>query len=110
MDSYKSNTSDGSFGAENDFVTVAGTILFIWDSGDAADGHTMVNIEADNPLLPDTYELTGELRAAVIGLLEEGSRLEIDYLVVHHEFVDLDGITTDGHRPRVLEVRIGDRG
>jgi hypothetical protein len=110
VDSHKSHGDGGSFGSEGEFVTVAGTVLFFWDSGNVDDGHTLVNIEADNPLLPDTYELTGELRAAVIDLIEEGGRIEIDYVVVHREIVDLDGVTTDGHKPRILDVRIGDLG
>lgn len=107
---YESKSGRGSFGAEHDRVTVTGTVHFVWDSDDGEQGQTTVNIEADNPLMPDTYELTGEIRASVIDRLEEGRRIEIDYLVEHHEIVDPDGVTTDGHRPRILEVRIGDRG
>lgn len=111
MDGHKTHTG-GSFGAEHDRVTVRGVLLFFWDSGDPADadhGHTVVNIESDDPLMPDAYELTGEVRAAVLEILEVGRRIEIDYLVEHHEIVDPDGVVTDGHRPLILQVRISDR-
>lgn len=98
----------GSFGGEGHRDTVTGTVLFIWDSHGDHDPHMAVNIEADNPLMPDTWDFAGELYAQLAGKIEEGDRIEIDYEVDHHEIVDPDGGTTEGHRPRVIEVRIGD--
>lgn len=109
MNSDKSLTGGSSFGAEGARVTVAGVVHFFWDAAEGDSGHTTVNIETDDPLMPNTYELTGELRSRVISRLEEGRRIEIDYVVEPHEIVDHDGVVTDGRRPRILDVRIGDR-
>lgn len=108
MNSHESLSGGSSFGADGEQVTVTGTVHFFWDSGSVTDGHTMVNIEADNPLLPDTYELTGELRAGVIDRLRDGARIAIDYVVEPHEIVDHDGFTTDGRRPRIVGIRVDD--
>jgi hypothetical protein len=98
------NESDSAGGG--DLVTVTGTVQFFWDSGDE-ERHLLVNIEPDDIHKPDAYELVDELRDATIGAIDEGSRIEIDYVVEHHEVVDPDGATTlDGHRPRILAVRI----
>ena len=110
MTSHKSLSGGSSFGADGERVTVTGTVHFFWDSGGVNDGHTMVNIEADDSLLPDTYELTGELRAGVIDRLKDGARIAIDYIVEPHEIVDHDGFTTDGRRPRIVAVRVDDLG
>lgn len=93
-------------GYDGETITVRGEVQFYWDSGDA-EKHLLVNIEPDDVHKPDAYELVGDLRDAVIEAIEEGARIEIDYLVEHHEVVDPDGATTlDGHRPRILAVRI----
>lgn len=90
----------------NELVTVSGIVQFFWDSGDD-ERHLLVNIEPDDIHKPDAYELVNDLRDAAIGAIDEGSRIEIDYVVEHHEVVDPDGATTlDGHRPRILAVRI----
>jgi hypothetical protein len=101
VNGYKSDS------ARNDeLVTVTGTVQFFWDSGDD-ERHLLVNIEPDDVHKPDAYELVDDIRDAVISSIEEGSQIEIDYIVEHHEVVDPDGATTlDGHRPRILEVRI----
>lgn len=99
----------GAYGTYEGLVTVTGTVQFVWDAGDDA-RQMMVHIEPDDLHKPDAYELTGELRDSVIGRIDEGQRIEIDYVVEHHEIVDPEGATTmDGHRPRILAVRIGDR-
>lgn len=99
----------GAYGAYEELVTVTGTVQFVWDSGDES-RQMMVHIEPDDPHKPDAYELTGEQRDSVIGRIDEGQRIEIDYLVEHHEIVDPESATTrDGHRPRILAVRIDDR-
>lgn len=93
-------------GAGGDVVTVGGVVQFFWDSGDD-EKHLLVNIEPDDHHKPDAWEITGDLRDAVIGEIDEGLRVEIDYLIEHHEVVDPDGATTlDGHRPKILAVRI----
>jgi hypothetical protein len=90
----------------DEIVTTAGVVEMFWDSGDA-ERHLLVHIHPDDVQRPDAYELTGELRDSVIGTIEEGSRIEIDYLVEHHEIVDPDSATTvDSHRPKILAVRI----
>lgn len=93
-------------GCSGDVVTASGVVQFFWDSGDQVK-HLLVNIEPDNHHLPDAYELTGEVRDSAIQAIDDGVRIEIDYLVEHHEIVDPDGATTlDGHRPKILAVRI----
>lgn len=105
-----SDCPHGAFGAYETLVTVTGTVQFVWDAGDDA-RQMMVHIEPDDVHMPDAYELSGDLRDSVAGRIGEGRRIEIDYLVEHHEIVDPEGATTlDGHRPRILAVRIGDRG
>lgn len=99
----------GAYGAYEALVTVTGTVQFVWDAGDET-RQMMVHIEPDDLHKPDAYELTGELRDSVIGQIDEGKRIEIDYLVDHHEIVSHEGATTiDGHRPRILAVRISDQ-
>lgn len=86
-------------------VTASGVVMFFWDSGDD-EQHLLVNIDPDDHHKPDAFELTGALRDAVIAEIEEGARIEIDYLVEHHEVVDPDGTTIDSTRPKILEVRV----
>jgi hypothetical protein len=86
-------------------VTTTGEVVFFWDSGDE-EKHLLVNIEPDNHHDPNAFELLGELRDAAINEIEEGLRIEVDYLVEHHEIVDPDGATTlDRTRPKILAVR-----
>ncbi len=80
--------------------------MFFWDSGDE-EKHLLVNIEPDDHHKPDAWELTGDLRDAIIADVEEGARFEVDYTVERVEMVDPDGATTFGtSRPRILAVRI----
>lgn len=95
-------------GYDGETVTVVGIVQFFWDSGDEKK-HLLVNIEPDDHHKPDAYELEGELRDAVIGEIDEGVRIEIDYRVEHHEIVDPDAAATvDSHRPLIIAVRLSD--
>lgn len=105
MDGHKPHVR-GSFGDEGHRATVRGTVLFIWDSHGEHDPHMAVNIESDDPLKPDTWDFHDEIYAQLAESLREGDRIAIDYEVDHHEIVDPDGNTTDGHRPRIVAVRI----
>jgi hypothetical protein len=79
--------------------------MFYWDSGDD-ERHLLVNIDPDDHHKPDAFELIDELRDAAIAEIEEGLRMEVDYLVEEHEIVDPDGATTlDRTRPKILAVR-----
>lgn len=87
-------------------VTAGGIVMFFWDSGDD-ERHLLVNIEPDDHHKPDAFELIDDFRDEAIELIEEGARIEIDYLVEHHEVVDPDGATTiDSSRPKIVAVRI----
>lgn len=87
-------------------VTATGVVMFFWDSGDD-ERHLLVNIEPDDIHKPDAFELVGDIRDAVVADIDEGVRIEVDYLVEYHEVVDPDGATTlDGSRPNIVEVRV----
>ena len=87
-------------------VTATGVVMFFWDSGDE-ERHLLVNIEPDDIHKPDAFELVDEIRDSVVEQIDEGLRIEVDYLVEHHEVVDPDGATTlDSSRPKILEVRV----
>lgn len=86
-------------------VTATGVVMFFWDSGDE-EKHLLVNIDPDDHHKPNAYELTGDLRDSAIGEIDEGLRMEVDYLVEHQELVDPDGATTIDHsRAKILAVR-----
>ncbi len=92
--------------SREEIVTATGIVMFFWDSGDE-ERHLLVNIEPDDHHKPDAFELTGDLRDSAIEKIAEGARVEVDYLVEHHEVVDPDGATTlDSSRPNIVEVRI----
>lgn len=92
--------------SSEEIVTATGIVMFFWDSGDE-ERHLLVNIEPDDHHKPDAFELTGDLRDSVIDAIDEGLRIEVDYLVEHHEVVDPDGATTlDSSRPNIVAVRI----
>ena len=85
-----------------------GSVEFYWDSGDQ-EKHLLVNIVPDKKGVQNAYELTGELRDGVIDAIGDGVRIEIEYLLEHHEIVDPDLATThDGQRARVIAARIID--
>lgn len=86
--------------------TVRGTVEFFWDSGDD-ERHLLVHIVPENHHDPDSWHLHDEHRDAVIGKIAEGTTLEIDYLLNHHEIVDPESATTiDGERAQIASVRI----
>jgi hypothetical protein len=93
--------------ASDETITASGEVMFFWDAGD--EEGLLINIDPDDHHKPDAFNLTGEVRASVVDAIEEGARVEVDYLVEYHEIVDPDGATTlDGHRPKILAVRIVD--
>ncbi len=88
-----------------EIVTATGVVMFFWDSGDE-EKHLLVNIEPDDHHKPDAFELVGELRDSAIAEIDEGLRMEVDYLVERYEVVDPDGATTlERTRPKILAVR-----
>ena len=101
MNGYNSDASQS-----DERITASGIVQFFWDSGDEQ-RHLLITIDPDDHHKPGSYELVGDIRDAVIDTIAEGTRIEIDYFVDHHEVVDPDGATTfDSHRPRILAVRI----
>ncbi|MFT4050342.1 MAG: hypothetical protein QM648_10995 [Solirubrobacterales bacterium] len=92
--------------SRNEIVTASGVVMFFWDSGDD-ERHLLVNIEPDDHHKPDAFELVDEFRDAAIAEIDEGLRIEIDYLIENHEIVDPDGATTiESSRPKIVAVRI----
>lgn len=86
-------------------VTATGVVMFFWDSGDE-ERHLLVNIDGDDHHKPNAFELTGDLRDSAIEEIDEGLRMEVDYLVERYEVVDPDGATTlERTRPKILAVR-----
>jgi hypothetical protein len=87
-------------------VTATGVVMFFWDSGDD-ERHLLVNIDPDDHHKPDAFELVDEFRDSVIAEIDEGKRIEVDYLVEHHEIVDPDGATThESTRAKIVAVRV----
>jgi len=92
--------------SNKDKITALGSVEFYWDSGDEIK-HLLVNIDPDQRGVQNAYELTGDLRDAVINEIGDGVRIEIEYVLDYHEIVDPDLATThDGQRARVLAARI----
>lgn len=92
--------------SRDETVTATGVVMFFWDSGDE-ERHLLVNIEPDDIHKPDAFELVDDIRDSVVEQIDEGLRIEVDYLVEHHEVVDPDGATTlESSRPKILEVRV----
>jgi hypothetical protein len=82
--------------------TVTGTIEFIWET----DQELLVNLEPDRPGAPHTFEVGGPLRERLSEALEEGDRVEVDFVPIAHEVVDPDSGPADGVRPEVRDVRV----
>lgn len=93
--------------SRDELVTASGIVMFFWDSGDE-ERHLLINIDPDDHQKPAAFELEGDMRDAVIGPLEEGVRIEIDFVVEHHELVDPDGETRDIDRPRIVAARVSE--
>ena len=87
---------------EGRLQTVTGTVEFIWET----DEELLVNLEPDRPGAPHTFELGGPLRDQFGDALEEGDRVEIDFVATAHEVVDPDSGPSDSLRPEVLDVRV----
>ena len=82
--------------------TVTGTIEFLWET----DQELLVNLEPDRPGAPHTFEVGGPLRERLSEALEEGDRVEVDFVAIAHEVVDPDSGVSDGVRPEVRDVRV----
>lgn len=89
-------------------VTASGTVMFWWDSDD--EEHLLLNIEPDDRLMPEAFELLGAVRKAALAELEEGAWIEIIYREEHHELINPSiASTQDSNRQQVLQVRIEQR-
>ena len=82
--------------------TVTGTIEFMWETDD----ELLLNLEPDRPGAPHTFEIGGRLRDQLSEALEEGDRVEVDFVAIAHEVVDPDSGPSDGLRPEVRDVRV----
>ncbi len=82
--------------------TVCGTVEFIWDDA----GHMLVTMDPDDPADPHTFELSGDLRDRLTGLLEEGNRVEVDVTAVPYEVLDPDSGPSERLRAEVLDLRV----
>jgi hypothetical protein len=93
---------------DSDVKTLRGTVRCFWDSSDG-ERHVLVNIDPDEPRVPDSWDLWDEHHDAVIDSIEEGSRIEIRYRVHHHEIVDPDSVETiESQRAEIAAVRLLD--
>jgi len=81
---------------------VTGTIAFIWE----ADDSMLVTMEPDDPADPHTFELAGDLRQRLAGVLDEGQRVEVDFRAVEYEVVDPDSGPSESLRAHVEDVRV----
>jgi hypothetical protein len=82
--------------------TVRGTVEFIWES----DEDLLVTIDPDRAGAPHTFELAGDVRGRLGGIIEEGARVEIEYVAVEHEVVDPDSGPSETLRAEVRDVRL----
>ncbi len=93
---------------DSEIKTLCGTVRCFWGSSDG-ERHVLVNLDPDEPRVPDSWDLRDEHHDAVIDSLEEGSRIEIRYRVHHHEIVDPDSVQTlEGQRAEIESVRLLD--
>jgi hypothetical protein len=84
--------------------TVRGTVEFIWESG----GGLLLNLEPDRAGAPHTFEIEGALRERLAGALNEGDRVEVEFVAVEHEVVDPDSGPSETLRAEVRDVRVLD--
>jgi hypothetical protein len=82
--------------------TVVGTVEFIWET----DQELLLNLEPDSSGAPHTFEVGGKLRDRLADSLDEGDRVEVDFVAVAHEVVDPDSGPSDSLRPEVRDVRV----
>lgn len=74
----------------------------MWDDGD----NLLLTMDPDDPADPHTFEVGGELRERLAGLLAEGLRLEVEFRPVEYEVVDPDTGPSESFRAEVLDVRV----
>lgn len=84
--------------------TVSGTVEFLWESDD----ELLVTLEPDRASAgaPHTFEIAGPLRERLSGSLDEGARVEIEFVAVEHEVIDPDSGPAETFRAEVRDVRI----
>jgi hypothetical protein len=82
--------------------TVSGTVEFIWESN----GELLLNLEPDRPGAPHTFEIGRELRRKLATMLNEGDRIEVEFVAVEHEVVDPDSGPAETLRAEVRDVRL----
>jgi hypothetical protein len=89
-------------GVEGRMQTVSGTVEFIWET----EQELLLNLEPDRPEAPHTFEVSGTLREQLADALDEGDRVEIDFVPIEHEVIDPDSGPSDSLRPEVRDVRV----
>jgi hypothetical protein len=82
--------------------TVTGTVELLWDEGETL----LVTLEPDDPADPHTFEVDGDLRQRLAGVLDEGQRVEVDFRAVEYEVVDPDAGPSESLRAHVEDVRV----
>jgi len=82
--------------------TVSGVIEFIWET----ESELLLNLEPDRTGAPHTFEIGGGLRDQLADALNEGDRVEVDFVAVSHEVLDPDSGPSDTLRPEVRDVRV----
>jgi hypothetical protein len=82
--------------------TVSGVVEFLWET----DSELLVNLEPDRTGAPHTFEVGGKLREDLGETLNEGDRVEIDFVAVSHEVLDPDSGPSETLRPEVRDVRV----
>ena len=82
--------------------TVSGTVEFIWET----DSELLVNLEPDLHGAPHTFEIGGALRDRLARVLNEGDRVEVEFVPVEHEVVDPDSGPGESLRAEVRDVRV----
>jgi hypothetical protein len=87
---------------ESSVQTVSGVVEFLWET----DSELLVNLEPDRTGAPHTFEVGGKLREDLAGMLNEGDRVEIDFVAIAHEVLDPDSGPSDSLRPEVRDVRV----
>jgi hypothetical protein len=87
---------------ESSVQTVSGVVEFLWET----DSELLVNLEPDRTGAPHTFEVGGKLREGLADILNEGDRVEIDFVAVAHEVLDPDSGPSDSLRPEVRDVRV----
>jgi hypothetical protein len=82
--------------------TVGGTVEFLWESAE----EMLVHIEPDRPGAPHVFEIKGALLERLTDTINEGDRVEIEYVVVEHEVIDPDAGPSETLRAEVRDVKV----